>query len=390
MTSLGAWELPEELRMVRETVRRFMENDVKPAEDQVPHDAYELPESLFRPLSDKARTLGLWGYRFPKQYGGGGLNLLGQAVLAEEAAKCRMGINIPACGAFGLDVPSPIFRGSQQQIERYAIPAIQAGKRVYIAISEPSGGSDPARAIRLKAVRRGNSYVLNGQKMWIGAAASAEWGLVFARTDPGAGRGGISCFIVDKNVKGLTMRPIPVIRSLSPYEMFFDNVEVPEENRLGEEGQGFALCDKFVVESRIPFSAGCIGVAKAALRIATEWAKTRETFNSKLADKQAIQWMLADSEMELRAARLLVWQAAWKCDLGQDAKIDSSIAKVAATETASRVVDRAIQIMGGLGVSKELPLERWYRELRVRRISEGPSEVHRMVVARHILRSGND
>ena len=137
--SLGAWELPEEFRMLRETVRRFMENDVKPAEDQLPHDAYELPEPLFRPLSDKARMLGLWGYRFPKQYGGGGLNLLGQAVLAEEAAKCRMGINIPACGAFGLDVPSPIFRGSQQQIERYAIPAIQAGKRVYIAISEPSG-----------------------------------------------------------------------------------------------------------------------------------------------------------------------------------------------------------------------------------------------------------
>lgn len=387
MTALGAWELPEEYCMLRETVKRFMENDVKPAEDKLPHDAYELPESLFRPLADKARELGLWGYRFPTQYGGGGLNLMGQAVLAEEAAKCRMGINIPACGAFGLDVPSPIFRGTKAQIDKYAVPAIQSGKRVYIAISEPSGGSDPARAIRLKAVRRGDSYILNGQKMWIGAAENAEWGLVFARTDAGAGRGGISCFIVDKNVKGLTFRPIPLIRSLYPYEMFFDDVEIPAENRLGEEGQGFALCDKFVVESRIPFSAGCIGVGQAALKIATEWAKTRETFGSKLADKQAVQWMLAESEMELRAARLLTWQAAWKYDLGQDAKIDSSIAKVAATETATRVVDRAIQILGGLGVTHALPLERWYRELRVRRISEGPTEVHKMVVARHLLRA---
>jgi acyl-CoA dehydrogenase len=186
----------------------------------------------------------------------------------------------------------------------------------------------------------------------------------------------------------MTAKPIPVIRSYSPYEIEFDNVIVPVENRLGEEGQGFALCEKWLVEGRIPYAAGTIGIAQAALDIAIDWAKQRRTFGSTLASKQAIQWMIADSEMELRGARLLVYQAAWRADLGQYVKVDSSIAKVVATETAGRVVDRCIQILGGMGVARELPLERWYRELRIKRIGEGPSEVQRMVVARHLLGSG--
>ena len=159
------------------------------------------------------------------------------------------------------------------------------------------------------------------------------------------------------------------------------------ENRLGEEGQGFALCQKWLVEGRVPYAAGTIGIAQAALEIAIDWAKQRRTFNSTLSEKQAIQWMLANSEIELRAARLLVYQAAWLGDAGKDMKVASSIAKVVATETAGRVVDRCIQILGGLGVAAELPLERWYRELRIKRIGEGPSEVQRMVVARHLLGS---
>ncbi len=386
--SLGAWELPEELRMMQDTARRFIKNEVRPQEEKLEHDAFEMPPEMLEPLRDKARELGLWAYRTPVEYGGAGLNLLGQAVVAEEAARCRMGAYVPACGTLGSDPPNALFLGTPQQIERYGIPAVQKGKKCFVAISEPSGGSDPARSIRTRAEKRGDRYVLNGQKMWITAAAGADWGLVFARTGAGGDRAGISCFIVDGNAKGLTTRAIPVIRSYYPYEVFFDNVEVPEENRLGEEGQGFALCEKWLVEGRVPYAAAGIGIAQEAMEIAIEWAKTRETFRSKLADKQAIQWMLADSEMELRAARLLVWQAAWKGDLGQNMKLESSIAKVVATETAWRVVDRAMQIMGGLGVAQALPLERWYRELRIRRIGEGPSEVQRMVVARHLLGRG--
>jgi len=382
---LGAWQLPEELRLIQDTARRFMREEVAPIEDTLPHDAHEVPPALLEPLQAKAQRLGLWCVRTPAEHGGAGLNLLGQAVVAEEAAKCRMGAYIPACGAFGFDPPNAIWLGTPGQVERYGLPAVRTGKKIFVAISESSGGSDPARAIRMRAERRGDRYVLNGTKMWITGGHGADWGLVFARTGAGGDRGGITCFIVEGQAKGLTTRRIPVIRSYAPYELHFDNVEVPEENRLGAEGQGFALCEKWLTEGRIPYAAGTLGIAQAALEIAITWARERETFRSKLADKQAIQWMIADSEMELRAARLLVYEAAWKADLGQPMKIESSIAKVVATETAGRVVDRCIQILGGMGVAQEMPLERWYRELRIKRIGEGPSEVQRMVVARHLL-----
>lgn len=383
----GSWELPEELQRLQATIARFMRNEVKPIEERVEHDAYSLPEEALAKLQKKARAAGLWCFRTSEQYGGAGLSLLGQAVAAEESAKCRMGAYIPGCGAFGADPPNAVFLGTPHQIEKYAIPAVQRGNKVFVAISEASGGSDPARSIQTRAERRGNRYILNGSKMWITGAKDADWGVVFARTGSAGDRGGITCFIVDGNAPGMSVKPIRVIRSYSPYEVTFDNVEVPEENRLGAEGQGFALCEKWLVEGRVPYAAGTIGIAQAALEIAVDWAKQRRAFNSTLGEKQAVQWMLADSEMELRAARLLVYQAAWMGDLGRPMKIESSIAKVMATETAGRVVDRCMQILGGLGVAAELPLERWYRELRIKRIGEGPSEVQRMVVARHLLGS---
>lgn len=373
--------------MLRDVARTFMREEVRPIEDTVEHDAFELPPAQLASLQEKARAIGLWGIRSPAEYGGAGLDLLGQAVLAEEGAKCRMGAYITACGAWGADPPNIVFEGTRDQIERYAIPAVRHGKKAFVAISEATSGSDPARSIATRAVRKGDRYVLNGTKMWITGAAGAAWGVVFARTGA-AGRGGISAFIVDNPSSGLTFKAIKVIRSYSPYEVNLEDVEVPVENRLGEEGQGFKIAEKWLVEGRIPYAAGTIGIAQEALRIAVEWSKQRVTFGSRLAEKQAIQWMIADSEIELRAARLLVHDAAIQCAAGADIKVEASMAKVYATETAGRVVDRAIQIMGGLGVACELPLERWYRELRIKRIGEGPSEVQRMVIARHILGVG--
>jgi len=385
---LGSWELPSELQLLQQTVRRFMQAEVKPVEARQPHDCYELPEADLTALQAKAKQLGLWCLSSPAEYGGGGLGLLAQVLVAEEAARCKMGAYVPACGAFGIDPPSVIWLGNQQQIEAYGVAGIERGKKCFVAISEASGGSDPARSIKTKARRDGNKYVINGTKMWITAAGKAEWGLVFARTGADTDRGGISCFIVDRNTPGITMRPIPVIRSYEPFEVHFTDVEVPAENRLGEEGEGFSVCQKWLVHARVPYAAGVIGVAQEALELAIGWVKERKTFRSMLGDKQSIQWMIADSEMELRAARLLTYAAAWRADLGHDIKIDASIAKVTATETAWRVIDRCVQMFGALGVSKEMPLERWYRELRIKRIGEGPSEVQRMVVARHLL-SGN-
>lgn len=382
----GAWELPEELVMLRDTVRRFMTEEVRPIEERQPHDCYSLPPERLEELQTKAQALGLWCLSSPTEYGGGGLGLLAQVIVAEEAAKCRMGAYVPACGALGIDPPSVIWLGNDEQKQKYGIEGISKGKKCFVAISEASGGSDPARKIQTRAVRDGDEYVINGTKLWITAAGTADWGIVFARTgEPGKGEG-ITAFIVDRDIPGIATREIGVIRSYSPYEVSFDNVRVPVANRLGEENKGFAICQKWLVHARVPYAAGVVGVAQEALRIATEWARERDVHKSKLADKQAVQWMIADSEVELRAARLLTYQAAWNGDLGRDIKTDASIAKLYATETAGRVIDRCVQILGAMGVAKELPLERWYRELRIKRIGEGPSEVHRMVLAREILR----
>lgn len=382
---LGAWELPEELRLLQDMVRKFMAAEVRPAEDSLEHDAYKMPADKLERLQRKAKEMGLWCYHTPAAYGGAGLGLLGRAVVAEEAAKCRMGIYRSAAGAFGSDPPNVIWEGTQAQIEQFGLPTVQSGKKVFVAISEASGGSDPGRNIQTRAVRDGDHYVINGSKMWISAAEEADWGILFARTGDDRSRGGITSFIIDGRPKGMTVNPIPVIRSWYPNEVTFENVRVPVEHRLGEEGEGFKLAQKWLVEVRIPYSSTTLGAAQAALDMAVVWSKERKTFGSHLADKQAIQWMLVDSEVELRAARLLTYQAAWKADLGEDAKVDASIAKLVSSETAGRVIDRCIQIFGGLGVSKELPLERWFRELRIRRIGEGPSEVQRMVIARHLL-----
>ncbi len=382
----GAWQLPEELALLRDTIRRFMREEVRPVEERQPHDAFKLPEVDLTRLQGRAREMGMWCFASPAEHGGGGLDLLAQVVVAEEAAKCRMGAYVAACGAFGIDPPSVIWLGTPDQIARYGVPAIERGQKCFVAISEASGGSDPARAIRTRATRQGDRYVINGTKMWITAAAEAEWGIVFARTGETGDRGGITAFIVDRTMKGLSTKEIPVIRSYSPFEVHLEDVEVPVENRLGEEGKGFEICQKWLVHARVPYAAAVIGIAQEALEMAIDWVRQRESFKSLLADKQAVQWMVADSEMELRAARLLTYQAAWQAMLGHDIKIDASIAKVYATEAAGRVIDRCVQMFGAMGVAKELPIERWYRELRIKRVGEGPSEVQRMVLARHLLK----
>jgi len=382
---LGAWELPEELVMLRETVKGFMDREVHPLESTLPHDAAGLPREQLLPLQEKARQLGLWALQTPAEYGGAGLSVLGQVVVAEEAAKCRMGAFFPALGAFGGNPPNVMFKASAEQFEKFAQPILDGQmSKAYTAISEASGGSDPARAITLKAVRDGDEYVLNGSKMWTSHAENADWGVVYART--GEGRAGISCFIVEKGTPGLTFNRIGVMASFSPFELHFDDVRLPAANLIGAEGGGFKLASDFLIYSRIIYAAGPIGIAQEALDTACRWAKDREVFGGKLADKQGIAWMLVDAEVQLRAARLLMYQAAWNADLGKDVKVDASIAKMYGTEVAYNVMDKCIQVHGALGLSDELPLERWFRDLRVKRLGEGATEVQRVVVARELFK----
>jgi acyl-CoA dehydrogenase len=385
MDVTGAWELPQELKMLRDTVRRFMREEVRPAEAKVEHDANALLPQDKERLQKLARDMGLWCLQSPAEHGGAGLNLLGQCIVAEEAARCRMGLYFPAAGAFGQDPPKVIFRGTPEQVRHYGAAAIAKGSTTFVAISEPGGGSDPARAIATRAERKGDRYVVNGSKMWISYIDQAEWGVLYARTGAAGQRGGITAFIVDPRRPGITLKRIGLMRSHQPYEVHFQDYEIPVEDRLGEEGQGFELANEWLVHARVPYAAASIGVAQSALELAIDWARERKTFGAPLADRQAIQWMLVDSEMDLRAARLLTWQAAWHGDQGQDIKTDAAIAKVFATEAAGRVVDRCMQVLGAMGMTHEMPLERWYRELRIRRVGEGPSEVQRMLVARDLL-----
>jgi acyl-CoA dehydrogenase len=380
----GAWELPEELVMLRDTVRRFMDAHVHPLEAKLDHDTVGLPREQLVELQTRARALGLWSLQTPEEYGGAGLSVLGQVVVAEESAKCRMGAFFPALGAFGGNPPNIMFKATPEQFEKYARPIIDGTmSKAYTAITEASGGSDPARAIKLRATRGNGCYVLNGAKMWISHAPHADWGVIYART--GEGRHGISAFILEKNTLGVTFSPIPVMASFAPYELYFDNVRLPAEQMIGAEGQGFSLATEFLVHGRIVYGAGPIGIAQSALDMTCQWAKDRDVFGGRLADKQGIKWLLADSEVDLRAARLLIYQAAWNADLGRDVRVDASIAKMFATESAYRVVDRCIQIHGALGISTELPLERWFRDLRVKRLGEGATEVQREIIARSLV-----
>lgn len=382
--TLGGYELPEELQMLRDVVRRFIEREVLPIEAEMDFEQTYLPPEQLKPLQEKARSAGLWQMGAPKEYGGQGLNAFGMAIVAEESHKHRNGNYNPALGAFGHQPSAALYAGTRDQIERFVIPTIEGRRSGFFAITEPSGGSDPARAINTRAVKKGDHWVLNGRKVFISGVDRADYGIVVART--GEGRSGLTSFIIEKGMPGFSWKMLPVIRPSYPTEVLLEDVEIPEENVLRGQGEGFAVAQSWLVRGRIPYAAGCLGVAQKALDMSVSYAKDRVTFGEPLANRQAIQWMLVDSEIELRSARWLVWDAAWKVDRGEPARMESSMAKVTATETAGRVVDRAIQIHGGMGLTKEMPLERWYRELRIKRIGEGPSEVHKMVIARDMLR----
>jgi acyl-CoA dehydrogenase len=387
MESNGGFQLAPELAALRDQVRKIIRDEIIPIEARVDPDAPEIPEQDYWAIARKVQSAGMWCMGAPKNYGGGGLGTFDMCVLTEEMAQHRMGLYNPGAGVFGRNPPPVIYAGTEEQIQQYAVGTLKNAWHTFFAITEPSGGSDPAGAIQCRAVRKGDTYVLNGTKIFISHAHEAEWGVVFTRTDPKAGRQGITCFIIKKGQQGFTPRPFRTIRtSAVPCEVSFEDCVVPGEQRLGEEGQGLNLCLDLLTRLRFPYSACNIGVGVAALRMATEHAKRRSTFGELLARRQAIQWMLADSEVELRAARWLTWEGAWKGDRGEDCRVEASIAKLYSSEVLGRVIDRAVQIHGGYGVSKEFPLERWYREARVRRIGEGPSEVHRMVIARAMLR----
>ncbi len=380
-------ELSEEQRLIVDTVRRFVRNEVVPLEADLDPDASELERDDHERLVAQVREMGFYGLDIPPAYGGPDIDLVTRTLMAIEMAQHRAGLYTPCYGVFGGAGLAQLFEASEDQKQRYLYPTLRGEKSGFFGLTEPSGGSDPARAIQTTAVKDGDDWVLNGSKIFISGGDTSDYGIVFARSDASQGRNGITCFIIDAGMPGFHVRRVVHTLRSTHYatELQFDNLRVPAGNVLGEPHKGFAIANDRLSRQRIPYAAGCIGVAVKAQEMAIAYANQRETFGDKLATRQAIQWMIVDNEIDIRTSRWVTLAAADKARQNQPFRTEAAMAKLVASEAGGRVVDRSMQIHGGYGMTKDLPLERWYREIRIRRIGEGPSEVQRLIMARDLL-----
>lgn len=380
-------ELSEEQRIIVDTVRRFVRDEIVPLEGDLDPDGSALDPADHERLVAKVRAMGFYGLDIPPQYGGPEIDIVTRTLMAIEMAQHRAGLYAPCYGVFGGAGLAQLFEANEDQKQRYLFPTLRGEKHGFFGLTEPSGGSDPARAIQTSAVKDGDDWVINGGKIFISGADVADYGIIFARTDKAGGRNGITCFIVDANAPGFHVRRIVhTLRSTSyATELQFEDMRIPATNVLGEVNKGFAVANDRLTRQRIPYSAGCIGVAVKAQEMAIAYANQRETFGGLLATRQGIQWMIVDNEIDIRTSRWLTLAAADKANRGQPYRTEAAMAKLVASEAGGRVVDRAMQIHGGYGMTKDLPLERWYREIRIRRVGEGPSEVQRLIMARDLL-----
>ncbi|MEM7340364.1 MAG: acyl-CoA dehydrogenase family protein [Actinomycetota bacterium] len=383
--------LSEEQQLVVDTVRRFVATEIVPLEADLDPDAGALHPDDHDRLVATVRQMGFYGIDIPAEFGGPGLDVTTRALMAIEMSQHRAGLYNPCYGTFGGAGLAQLYEATEEQKERYLYPTLRGERRGCFALTEPSGGSDPARAIQTKAQPDGDEWILNGSKLYISGADKADFALVFARTaddsGPTAGRNGVTAFLVDTDTPGFAVRRVVHTLRSTHYatELQFEDMRVSAANVLGEVNRGFAIANDRLSRQRIPYAAGCLGAAIRAQAMAIDWARSREAFGEPLAAKQAVQWMIVDNEIDIRHARWCVLDAAQKADRGEPFRTEAAMAKLVATEGAGRVVDRAMQIHGGVGMTKDLPLERWYRELRIRRVGEGPSEVQRLIMARELL-----
>jgi len=374
--------LTDEQRLLIGTIRRFIREELAPLEDAVERDGC-LPHATARAIHEKAKALGLYALNVPAQWGGGGLSAL-DLMLCEEQFGHTTDILIRR--AFG-NVYEALFACRDEQIERWLLPTVRGERTCSIAITEPAAGSD-AQGIRTRAERTPAGWVLHGAKHFISDGAWSDFFLVSART----GEREISLFMVDKDRPGFTIgqdQAMMGLRGTSHVELFFDAVPLEPMALLGEPGQGFRMAMEVLGRVRLgQVGARAIGKAAHVLELMTDYAKTRQQFGRPIGEFQLIQQMLADSAMDINASRLMLHRAAWMLDQGLDARDWIAMVKVHASETLGRVVDRGVQVFGGMGFCKALPIERYYRDARIYRIFDGTSEIHRTVIARSLLKRG--
>ncbi len=375
--------LTEEEREIRDWVRTFVTREIMPLEPEV-LARERRNERAFEPgqlqaLQDKARASGFFGVNTPEEYGGMGLGAVMNVLLEIEIGRSFVPFR------FAGEADNILYVANEAQRAAYLVPTIEGARKSCFAITEPGAGSD-ARAIRTSAVRQGDEWVINGEKTFITGGHEADFCLVFAVTDKERGAdGGVTCFLVDRD-RGWTSQPIDTMGQWGPAALSFVDVRVPHSAILGEEGSGFQLAMRWIGRGRYILPARALGACERLVEMAMEHARTRVTFGQPIADYQAIQWMIADSAVEIEALRWLVLTAAWQVDQGIDSRQSQSMAKLFGGVKANEIVDRMLQVHGGMGYTRELPIERWYRELRLLRIYEGTDEIQRRTIARNLLR----
>jgi len=383
------FELSEEHRMLRDMVGAFVDRELIPLENELGPTHGPIPPEVLARLQARTREMGLWMLDTPEEYGGAGLDLLTRCLIAEQVGRTTVVPWRSASPIFGPEMRPVLRYCSDEQKERFLFPVIRGEKRICFAQTEPDAGSDPG-GMRTRAIRDGDEFVINGAKRFISAAGEADLAQVMAATDPEKrSKGGITCFIVDLNSPGIRRTESwPTIAGESLWEISFQDVRVPAANIIGGLGEGFAIGQKWLSEGRLRgHGARSLGVAQRSLDMMIEYSQQRVTFGQPLSERQAIQFMIADSAIELQMTRWLVYECAWRFDRGEDVRDLSYMVKISGPEMATRVVDRAIQVHGGMGVSSELPFEWWYRQLRATRITEGPNEVLRWRLAKGLMAS---
>jgi acyl-CoA dehydrogenase len=384
------FELSDEDRMLKELVHRFVHDALLPLEPEVLRreaagEGLSVADDERQRIDGLSRTLGLWGLDAPKDIGGADLNAVALVGVNEELGKTITPYTLPP------DSPNLrmlIGTVNERQREAYLKPYVRGETVSAIAISEPGAGSDPS-AMSARAVREGDAWVLNGRKIWTSRAAQADFTIVMAVTDRDKGsHGGISAFLVDKGTPGFNvLRRIPMIGGASTYEVALENCRVEAWKLLGTLGSGFAPMQVRLSTRRIEMACWSIGMAQRALDMLCDFAPRRVTFGQPLSDRQAVQWWVADAATRIHAARLMTYDCAWKLDQGRNVRVEISMIKSFATEMAWEVVDHVMQAFGAMGMTKELPLQLMASKLRTMRIYDGPTEIHKWVVARNLLGS---
>jgi acyl-CoA dehydrogenase len=381
------FSLPEDTRLLVDTVRRFVETEVQPLEEDVER-AGIVPAEALKIAKSKAQQLGLYAMNMPADVGGGGLSAVEHCLVEEEFGKTSDAL---IRRVFGQVYPMLMACNGEQR-EKYLLPTVKGDKICAMAITESGAGSDAA-SISTTARLDGDHWVLNGTKHFISDGDIADYTILMALTDrEKRARGGITLFLVDRETPGFKVariQPMMGHRGYGHAELTFDDCRIPKSAVLGEVGSGFKLIMQSVLQIRLAhIGARAVGMAQRALEMMRKHAGERRQFGQPIGDFQMVQKLIADSATEIFGVKMMVLNAAWEIDRGLEPRDKVSMIKVAASEMQGRVVDRAIQVFGGMGFSKDLPLERMYRDARVTRIYDGTSEIHRMLVARSTIKNG--